>query len=366
MRRGDLRRRRHRRRRDGTGCALDAAARGLSVALVEARDFASGTSSRSTKLIHGGLRYLEQQEFGLVREALQERGAAAQRARAPPRAAGLVPLPADPARLGARLRRRRDAALRRARRPQGAAPPPPPHPPPGAAHRARAQARRAGGRHPVLGRAGRRRPPHAGDRPHGGALRRGGASPTPRWSGSCARAGASPACACATTCDRRRVRRCTRARSSTRRASGPTTSRTGRRAGQVPACAPPRASTSSSRATACSSTPALILRTETSVLFVIPWGRHWILGTTDTDWTLDKAHPAATRADIDYVLEHVNAVLAAAARATRTSRASTPGCGRCSTGESEETLAAHAASTRSRCRCPGSSPSRAASTRPTA
>src|SRR3954463_11804334 len=58
----------------GAGCALDAATRGLSVALVEARDFASGTSSRSSKLIHGGLRYLEQQEFGLVREALRERG----------------------------------------------------------------------------------------------------------------------------------------------------------------------------------------------------------------------------------------------------------------------------------------------------
>ena len=38
----------------------------------------------------------------------------------------------------------------------------------------------------------------------------------------------------------------------------------------------------------------LILRTETSVLFVIPWGRHWIVGTTDTDWELDKAHPAAS------------------------------------------------------------------------
>jgi glycerol-3-phosphate dehydrogenase len=54
----------------------------------------------------------------------------------------------------------------------------------------------------------------------------------------------------------------------------------------------------------------LILRTEKSVLFVIPWGSHWIVGTTDTDWDLDKAHPAASRADIDYILEHVNQVLA--------------------------------------------------------
>ena len=52
-----------------------------------------------------------------------------------------------------------------------------------------------------------------------------------------------------------------------------------------------------------------IVRTETSVLFVIPWGRHWIIGTTDTPWDLDKAHPAASRADIDYILDHVNKIL---------------------------------------------------------
>jgi glycerol-3-phosphate dehydrogenase len=57
------------------------------------------------------------------------------------------------------------------------------------------------------------------------------------------------------------------------------------------------------------SSSGLILRTEKSVLFVIPWGRHWIIGTTDTEWDLDKAHPAASAADIDYLLDHVNAVL---------------------------------------------------------
>src|SRR3954469_9949717 len=57
----------------GAGAALDAATRGLSTALVESRDFASGTSSRSSKLFHGGLRYLEQMDFRLVREALRER-----------------------------------------------------------------------------------------------------------------------------------------------------------------------------------------------------------------------------------------------------------------------------------------------------
>jgi glycerol-3-phosphate dehydrogenase len=57
----------------GAGAALDAASRGLRVALVEARDVASGTSSRSSKLVHGGLRYLEQRDFKLVYEALRER-----------------------------------------------------------------------------------------------------------------------------------------------------------------------------------------------------------------------------------------------------------------------------------------------------
>src|ERR1700687_419743 len=57
----------------GAGVALDAAARGLRTALVEGRDFASGTSSKSSKLVHGGLRYLQQKEYLLVYEALAER-----------------------------------------------------------------------------------------------------------------------------------------------------------------------------------------------------------------------------------------------------------------------------------------------------
>src|SRR5260370_22732280 len=63
----------------GAGVAVDAVTRGLSVGLVEARDFGAGTSSRSSKLIHGGLRYLEQFDFGLVREALTERALLLQR-----------------------------------------------------------------------------------------------------------------------------------------------------------------------------------------------------------------------------------------------------------------------------------------------
>src|SRR5690606_894053 len=86
---------------------VDAASRGLSVALVEARDLAAGTSSRSSKLVHGGLRYLEQAEFGLVHEAVRERGLLARRlaphlVRPVPI---LVPLPAGtlPARAARRL-----------------------------------------------------------------------------------------------------------------------------------------------------------------------------------------------------------------------------------------------------------------------
>src|SRR5436189_4192229 len=57
----------------GAGVALDAASRGYSVALLEGRDYAIGTSSRSSKMVHGGLRYLQNFDLGLVREALLER-----------------------------------------------------------------------------------------------------------------------------------------------------------------------------------------------------------------------------------------------------------------------------------------------------
>ncbi|MDQ2857842.1 MAG: FAD-dependent oxidoreductase, partial [Candidatus Eremiobacteraeota bacterium] len=57
----------------GLGAAVDSAARGYSTALIEAVDFAGATSSRSTKLVHGGVRYLQQGNVGLVREALRER-----------------------------------------------------------------------------------------------------------------------------------------------------------------------------------------------------------------------------------------------------------------------------------------------------
>ena len=53
----------------------------------------------------------------------------------------------------------------------------------------------------------------------------------------------------------------------------------------------------------------IFLRTEKSVLFIIPWPRYWVIGTTDTAWHENIDHPVATSADIDYVLDHANAVL---------------------------------------------------------
>ena len=154
----------------GSGAALDAATRGLSVGLVEARDFASGTSSRSSKLIHGGLRYLEMLDFRLVSEALQERGLLIQTLAPHLVRPGAVPLPAHPPRVGAALRRCGRGSLRHPRAAVGPLPrragAPPPHP----ARRPQDRAVVAqGGPHrgpALLRRPGRRRPAHHVRRPH--------------------------------------------------------------------------------------------------------------------------------------------------------------------------------------------------------
>ena len=106
--------------------------RGLTVGLVEQRDFSAGTSSRSSKLVHGGLRYLEQFNFGLVREALRERALLLDRLAPHLVTPAAVPLPDRPPGLGAALRRRRPHALRHPRRPAalGAAAQPPVERPP--------------------------------------------------------------------------------------------------------------------------------------------------------------------------------------------------------------------------------------------
>ena len=170
----------------GAGAALDAASRGLRVALVEARDLASGTSSRSSKLIHGGLRYLEQFDFKLVYEALRERDLLVSKlaphlvkpvsflyplykkvVERPYVGAGLVlydamegtrrPVPHH-RHLTARGARKRAPALS-----------------PGPAR----------GRHALLRRAGRRREVHADRGPHGRGTQRGHRRPGSARSGCC-------------------------------------------------------------------------------------------------------------------------------------------------------------------------------------
>ena len=110
----------------GAGVALDAASRGYSVALLEKADFASGTSSRSSKLVHGGLRYLQNFDLGLVREALLERQLMVQLAPHLVRPLPLVVPAFDGARPGPAGRHRAEHVRRHghppAARPPGGAP----------------------------------------------------------------------------------------------------------------------------------------------------------------------------------------------------------------------------------------------------
>jgi glycerol-3-phosphate dehydrogenase len=301
----------------GAGAAVDAAARGLSVALVEARDLAAGTSSRSSKLVHGGLRYLEQAEFGLVHEALTERGLLTSRlaphlVRPVPI---LVPLPAGP--LPVRVARRAwygagvalyDTFAGLTGRGRGM---------PGHRHLSQAAARR---QFPSL-------------RPDAltGAIRYfDGQVDDARLVVILARTAAGLGAAVVTGARVaglvRRSREVTGARVrdlesgrevevSARTVIAATGVWSDEISGMLPHTRPglrvraskgvhlvvPRA--------AITGEAGLILRTATSVLFVLPWGGHWIIGTTDTDWSLDRAHPAASAHDIGYLLNQVNLVL---------------------------------------------------------
>jgi glycerol-3-phosphate dehydrogenase len=298
----------------GTGAALDAVSRGLSVALVEARDLASGTSSRSSKLIHGGLRYLEQLDFPLVREALHERALLLDRI-----APHLVrPLPFlallshrgwERPYIGAGLvlYDTMGTAFGRSR---GV---------PAQKHFTRGQtlkkfpalkkdsftgaiqyydAQVDDARHTMfVARTAAAYGAQVATRTQAvGFLREGehvtGVKVVDLESG----AGSEPI--------ELRARQ-------TINATGVWTDDTqdmvGAR-GQFHVRASKGVHLLVPRDRIHGDT-ALTIRTETSVLFVIPWGRHWIIGTTDTDWTLDKAHPAASKKDIDYLLDHVNAYL---------------------------------------------------------
>jgi len=294
----------------GAGSALDAATRGLRVGLVEARDLASGTSSRSSKLVHGGLRYLEMLDFRLVAEALKERGLLLQR---------LAPHLVRPIPFLYPLQHRGWERLYA-----------------GAGVALYDTLSRLSGHagvplHRHLTRRGARRiAPSLRKDALVGALQYYDAQvDDARHTMFVARTAAAYGAHVATRArvvdfvregervagalvhDLESGRTFTVRARQVVNATGVWTDDTQSLGGQrgqfhVRASKGIHLVVPKDR---IRSDSGLILRTEKSVLFVIPWGGHWIIGTTDTDWALDKAHPAASRKDIDYLLEHVNAVL---------------------------------------------------------
>ena len=291
----------------GAGSALDAATRGLSVGLVEARDFASGTSSRSSKLIHGGLRYLEMLDFGLVREALHERGLILSRL-APHLArpvqflyplkhrgwerlyAGAGVTLYDTMAWSSALPRHRHLSRRGALR---VCPALRKDALVGALQYYDAQVDDA--RHTMfLARTAAAYGAHVASRTEVVGFLREGARVTGVRVHDLEH-------------DRTIEVRAQQVINATGVWTDDTQSLVGER-GQFHVRASKGIHLVVPRDRIQSST-GLILRTATSVLFVIPWGRHWIVGTTDTDWALDKAHPAASSTDIDYLLTEVNKVL---------------------------------------------------------
>ncbi|MFE7746740.1 glycerol-3-phosphate dehydrogenase/oxidase [Nocardia sp. NPDC057455] len=291
----------------GAGIALDAATRGLQVALVEARDLGSGTSSRSSKMFHGGLRYLEQLEFGLVREALRERELTL---------STLAPHLVKPLRflypLTHRVWERPYVAAGLALYDSmGGA-----KSVPGQQHLTRAGALRLA---PGLRR----------DSLIGGVAYYDTVVDDARHTMMVARTAAHYGAVIRTStqvvgflreADRVigvKVRDTEDGRTGEVRghvvinATGVWTDEVqalSHQRGRFHVRASKGVHIVVPRDRIVSDT-AIILRTATSVLFVIPWGAHWIIGTTDTEWNLDLAHPAATKADIDYLLKRVNEVL---------------------------------------------------------
>ncbi|OBG01315.1 glycerol-3-phosphate dehydrogenase [Mycolicibacter sinensis] len=292
----------------GTGCALDAATRGLKVALVEARDFAAGTSSRSSKMFHGGLRYLEQLEFGLVREALHERELSLTTL-----APHLVkPLPFLYPLTSRWWERPYVAAGIFLYDQLGGA-----KSVPAQRHLTRAGALRLcpGLRRSALIGGIRYYDTVVDDARHTMTVGR-----------TAAHYGAVIRTSTQVVALLREGDRVTgvKIRDSE---DGATTevhghvvvNATGVWTDEIQALSRQRGRFHVRASKGVHivvprdrivSEAAIILRTEKSVLFVIPWGSHWIIGTTDTDWNLDLAHPAATKADIDYLLANVNTALA--------------------------------------------------------
>jgi glycerol-3-phosphate dehydrogenase len=293
---------------NGSGTALDAATRGLKVALIEVGDFASGTSSRSSKLIHGGLRYLEQYDFKLVREALKERELMVSRT-APHLVSPvsfLYPLH-EPLKergyVGAGLMlydalRGREHVL--------------PH------HR-----------HVSVRRMRQIAPGLRPDILRGGVLYYDAQVDDARHTMMLARTAAVYGATIATRVEclnllregdhviGAQVRDVESGRifdvsaSVTALAAGVWSDELHERAGVTPGyCV---TMSKGVHITVPGSAIALetgvILKTEVSVLFIIPWKNEWLIGTTDTPWTGERENPLATKEDIDYLLDQANRVL---------------------------------------------------------
>jgi glycerol-3-phosphate dehydrogenase len=304
----------------GAGAALDAASRGLSVGLLEARDWAAGTSSRSSKLIHGGLRYLEQFAFPLVHEALSERARLVQTI-APHLVTPLpflLPLTAPVWQrayfgagvalydvLGAALTPGREIPTHR--------------------HLSRRATLQAfpGLRGDVVRGSIRYWDAQVDDARHTLAVVRTAAGYGARVLSSARVVGllrdgdgaSAPVVGVRVADLTDGSSFSVRARSIVA-ATGVWSDDIGAMLGSSAPSLRVRASKGVHLVVPRSvidgsgtSPSGLILRTPTSVLFVIPWGEHWIIGTTDTPWRLDRDHPAASSADIAYLLDQVNRVL---------------------------------------------------------
>jgi len=293
----------------GAGAALDAASRGLRVGLVESRDLAAGTSSRSSKLIHGGLRYLEQGDFKLVREALRERDLLVSRlaphlVRPVPFLYPLYKKVVERPYVGAGL------VLYDAM--EGVKRPVPHH------------------RHLTTRGALRRAPALRPDRLAGAMTYYDAQVDDARYTITVAR-----------TAARHGAHVLTRASAVTLLRDGARVTgavvrdeETGRvfdvHASRVIVCAGVWSdlvhSASGVRAgyqvrmskgvhlvmprSAIEADTGMIVRTSKSVLFFIPWDTRWIVGTTDTEWSGEREEPAATAEDVDYILREANRVLA--------------------------------------------------------
>ena len=293
----------------GCGVALDAASRGLSVALVEQRDYASGTSSRSSKLFHGGLRYLEQRNFSLVREALHERNLMLNR---------ICPHLAEAVSFLYPLRHR---VWERAYVGAGvliydmlasfAASPLPRH-----SHLGKGAALDLA---PALSPDGligaiRYWDAVVDDARHTLAVARTAAAHGASMATGVRATGITSDSGRVSGIDASDLESGTSFRIEARKVINATgvwsddiQAMAGDRGLDVKASKGIHIVVPRDRIQAGT---GLILRTEQSVLFVIPWGRHWILGTTDTPWELRRAHPAASRTDIEYLLRWVNTILA--------------------------------------------------------